>query len=100
MLDDVENSENGGRRSVERALAQRLIHLGKLDRAALDRAIRLQNGSDERLEALLVKLGLASEKDVAEALAGELGLAVVAPSEYPEGPILEDRFTAKFLKHA
>jgi len=100
MLDDVENSENGGRRSVERALAQRLIHLGKLDRAALDRAIRLQNGSDERLEALLVKLGLASEKDVAEALAGELGLAVVAPSDYPDAPVLEDKFTAKFLKHA
>jgi general secretion pathway protein E len=100
MLDDIEKSENGGRQSVERALAHRLIDSGKLERAALDRVIRLQNGSEERLEALLVKLGLASEKDVAEALGGELGLAIVAPSEYPEAPVLEDRFTAKFLKHA
>src|SRR5690242_4668179 len=96
----LENQESNPRKSVERAIADRLITRNKLDRAALDRAIRLQNGSDERLEALLVKLGLASEKDVAEALAGELGLAIVEPSEYPETPVLENKFTAKFLKHA
>lgn len=100
MLDDIEKSENRGRQNVERELANCLIHSGKLDRAALDRVIRLQNGSEERLEALLVKLGLASEKDVAEALGGELGLAIVEPSEYPEAPVLENKFTAKFLKHA
>ena len=100
MLDDVEKNENGERQSVERALAHRLIDLGKLERAALDRVIRLQSGSDERLEALLVKLGLASEKDVAEALGRELDLAIVDPSEYPEAPVLENKFTAKFLKHA
>ena len=100
MLDDIANTGNEGRPGVERALADRLIGSGKLDQSALDRALRLQNGSEERLEALLVKLGLASEKDVAEALAGELGLAIVEPSQYPETPILENKFTAKFLKHA
>ena len=51
------------RKPVERAIAARLIASGKLDQAALDRILRLQSGNDERLESLLVKLGIASERN-------------------------------------
>src|SRR5262249_46824507 len=69
------------------------------DQAALDRVSRLQINNDERLEALLVKLGLASERDVADALAGELGLGVAQPSDYPDAPLLDGKLTPQFLRH-
>ncbi|HEY1503467.1 MAG TPA: hypothetical protein VGF92_04155 [Stellaceae bacterium] len=68
--------ETAERPVFERAVAKRLITSGKLDQAAVDRVSRLQIGNNERLEALLIKLGLAGECDVADALAGELGIAV------------------------
>ena len=88
------------RKPVERSLAARLIEAGKLDASALDRILRLQASSDERLEALLVKLGLTGERDVAEALAHELGLDVVVPAEFPDTPVLDGRLSKKFLKQA
>src|SRR5262249_34827042 len=76
------------RRAVEHSLAARLIASGKLDQAALDRASRVQANNGERLEALLVKLGLISERDIAEALAAELALPIAEPADYPDTPVL------------
>ena len=86
------------RRDFERSLADRLIEAGKLDPSVLDRALRLRAQSEERLERLLVKLGLASERDVAEALARELGLPIAAAADYPDAPVLEERISRKFLR--
>jgi hypothetical protein len=44
-----ESFENSDRKAVEQAIAARLIASNKLDQSALDRALRLQNGSEERL---------------------------------------------------
>ena len=87
------------RHVVEHAIASRLVTSGKLDQAAIDRVSRLQTSSDERLEALLIKLGLASERDVAEALAVELGLGIAQPTDYPDTPVLDDKLTQQFLRH-
>src|SRR5579875_3379811 len=88
------------RRPFEQSLAARLIEAGKLESPALDRALRLQASSEERLEALLIKLGLAGERDVAEAFARELGIAVALPADYPEMPVLDGRLSKKFLRQA
>ncbi len=88
------------RKPFERSLAARLIEAGKLDASALDRVTRLQASSEERLESLLIKLGLAGERDVAEALARELGLAVATPADFPDAPLLDGKLGQKFLKHA
>jgi general secretion pathway protein E len=88
------------RKPFERSLASRLIEAGKLEAAALDRALRLQASSDERLEALLIKLGLTSERDVADAFARELDLEVATPGDFPEAPLLEGKISKKFLKQA
>ena len=82
----------------ERSLAARLIAAGKLDAAAADRALRLRAGSEERLE-LLTKLGLAHERDVAEAMARELGLPSSIRPTIPTRPC--SRAPArKFLRQA
>jgi len=88
------------RRDIERSVAARLVAGGKLDEAALDRVLRVQANSEERLEALLVKLGLASERDVAEALSRELDLTIAESADYPEAPILDGKLTTKFLRHS
>jgi general secretion pathway protein E len=61
--------------------------------------LRLQSSNADRLEALLVKLGLASERDVAEALSCELDLAIAEPPDYPEAPVIEGRLTNQFIRH-
>ncbi len=87
------------RKAVERLVAARLVAGGKLDEAALDRVLRLQTSNAERLEALLVKLGLASERDVAEALSRELSVAIAELVDYPEAPVLEGKLSSKFMRH-
>ena len=68
-----------------------LIERGKLDSAALERALRLQQESGDKLGALLVTLGLVAQRDVAECLAQQLELPMVDAAGYPEFPILEER---------
>src|SRR5580693_3991518 len=62
------------RPAFEQALVARLTAGGKLDDAAVERALRLRDGSEERLEQILTKLGLVHERDVAEAVSIELGI--------------------------
>jgi general secretion pathway protein E len=85
---------------VRKRLGEILIERGKLDQANLDRALRLQAESGERLGALLVTLGLCAQRDVAEALALQLALPLVDANGYPEFPILEERVSARFLREA
>src|SRR5579872_4002340 len=88
------------RKAVEQLLAARLVRDGKLDEPVLDRVLRIQADNDERLESLLVKLGFASERDVAEALAAQLDLPIVHPHDFPDTPVLEDRVSKLFLLQA
>ena len=62
---------------ARQSLGEILIERGKLDAAALERAMRLQQDSGEKLGQLLVTLGLCAQRDVAEALAAQLKLPLV-----------------------
>src|SRR5215813_8782343 len=79
-------------------LGEILIERGKLDQAGLERALRLQQESGEKLGALLVTLGVVAQRDVAEALAAQLDLPLVEGAGYPEFPILEERVSPRFLR--
>jgi general secretion pathway protein E len=86
--------------TVRRRLGEILIERGKLDVATLERALRLQQESGERLGALLVTLGVVAQRDVSEALAVQLALPLVDVASYPEFPILEERVSLRFLREA
>src|ERR1700688_73006 len=75
-----------------------LIERGKLDAAGLERALRLQQESGEKLGVLLVSLGVVAQRDVSEALALQLGRPLIEAAGYPELPILEERVSARFLR--
>lgn len=92
VVDDVE--------SYEQTLGERLIEGGKLERAGLERALRIQAESGERLSVLLPKMGLVSERDLAEAIAAQLGLPLVGPADFPETPLYEDKLSPRFLREA
>ena len=83
---------------ARKRLGELLIERGKLDSATLERALRLQQESGERLGALLVTLGVVAQRDVAEALSVQLNLPLVDSGSYPEFPILEERVSSRFLR--
>ena len=86
--------------SFEQSLGELLIERGKLDRAGFERAMKIRTGRDERLNSLLPKLGLVSERDLAEALAERLNLPLVGAGDYPDVPLLEDKLSTRFLREA
>ena len=81
-------------------LAAVLLRRGQLDPRTLDRARRVAAESGQRLDAVLIQLGLITERALAEACAELLGLALVAPARYPAEPLFADRLTARFLRAA
>ncbi|HVS56817.1 MAG TPA: ATPase, T2SS/T4P/T4SS family, partial [Casimicrobiaceae bacterium] len=83
---------------VRKRLGEILIERGKLDATGLERALRLQQESGEKLGVLLVSLGVVAQRDVSEALALQLGLPLIEAAGYPELPILEERVSARFLR--
>jgi general secretion pathway protein E len=93
-------SDLAARAAIEVAIGDAFVAGGKLTSAGLDRALRLRGTGRESFLALLTKLGLVSEHDVAAALAERLGLAIVAPDDFPDLALLEDQLGANFLRHA
>jgi general secretion pathway protein E len=85
---------------ARKRIGEILIERGRLDAAGLDRALRVQQESGEKLGALLVTLGLVAQRDVAEALAAQLELPLAEAAGYPELPILEERISARFLRES
>src|SRR5438067_8320556 len=86
--------------AVRKRIGEILIERGKVDAAGLDRALRVQQESGEKLGSLLVTLGVCAQRDVTEALAAQLGLPLVDAAGYPEFPILEERISARFLRES
>jgi general secretion pathway protein E len=83
------------------ALTQLLVDRSHCDARAIERArqIALQTGKPP--EAVLIQLGLLTERALAEAYAELLELPIADASRYPaEAPLLPDRLPARFLRQA
>ena len=89
-----------GGRAFAKALGDRLVAAGRIDVATLDRASRLHRESGERLDQVLTKLGMVTERDLAEALAAELALPLARPEDYPDYRILDNDVSARFLRES
>jgi len=81
-------------------LGELLVEHQKLADADLQRARRVQDSTGENLDTLLVKLGLVSERDLAEAVAARLDLPLIKPGDYPEMPATNGAISARFLKES
>ncbi len=81
-------------------LGEILVEQRGLSPEDLDRALRLQKESGERIGTMLVRLGMISERDLAGALAEQLGLELAAPEGYGDVPAIDGQVTPEFLTHA
>ncbi len=86
--------------SPEAGLARRLVADGLCDARAVERGRLMAAETGQRLEAVLIQLGLVTEQGLAGAYAGLLGLPVVAPARYPDSAVLAERLPARFLRAA
>ncbi|WP_460027089.1 type II secretion system ATPase GspE [Methyloparacoccus murrellii] len=76
-----------------------MVARGKLRETEIIRAQRLATQTDEsRIPALLVKLGVVSERDTAEILADVSGCPLVTPDDYPDTSPLPETISVRFLK--
>lgn len=85
---------------MAKRIGEWLTDRGALQPAQLDRALRLQQDSGERLGTLLVKLNMIAERDLAQALADQLGLQVVPAEHYPRSAVTDVPITPQFLRRA
>ncbi|SDJ60196.1 MULTISPECIES: GspE/PulE family protein [Bradyrhizobium] len=81
-----------------RAFADVLTAEDLVDAAAVARARRAAEAASERLDFVLVKLGLISESDLCIAYATYCKLPVVGGSDIPGQAVLADRLRLPFLK--
>ena len=86
-------------RQVE-LLANILIRQGQCDAQTVDRGRRVANESGQRLDLVLLQLGLVTERGLAEGYATLLGVQIAGPARYPEAPLFPERLTPRFLRTA
>jgi general secretion pathway protein E len=83
------------------ALGAILLRQGHCDQRTLERARRVATESDQRLDAVLIQLGLVSERGLAEAYADLLSIRVATTDRYPPlEPVLPNQLRVAFLRHA
>jgi general secretion pathway protein E len=81
-------------------LAALLLGQGQVDARGIERARRVAAETGQRFDAVLMHLGLVTERGLAQALAALLGLPVVPPARYPAVPVQQARLGARFLRQA
>lgn len=86
------------RQNEEQGLGQILLDSGTLTQGELDNALQLQQNSDEPLSRLLIKLGMVSESDMADAFAKLLSLPLLEESELLSIVPFEENLSTVFLK--
>jgi general secretion pathway protein E len=85
--------------SFDERICEYLVARGRLKEADLVRARRLHEESGEgNLVPLLTRLGLVSEREMADALSEVLGLPLVTAKEFPEAPPANVQMSVRFLK--
>jgi general secretion pathway protein E len=91
MTADATLRDGGG---IEEVLAAK----GLLSGAVLERVRRLEAESGERIDLIASKLGLISDRDLAQAYATLLDAPLLGPEDFPAEPVAAERARAAFLK--
>jgi general secretion pathway protein E len=82
----------------EERIARQLLDRGRLKEADLGRARRLHEESGGSLISLMTRIGLVSERDVAEATAEVLELPLLNSRDFPEAAPATLQLSLRFLK--
>jgi general secretion pathway protein E len=82
------------------ALAAQLVSAGACDSRTIERGRRSAAEAGQRLDTVLLQLGLVSERGLAQALADLFGTRITPTDTYPAERLFGDRLTARFLRSA
>ncbi len=83
------------------ALAERLVETGHCDSRTIERARRVAVESRQRLDNVLIQLGLLTERGLADAYAALLHLPIAGANRYPvDAALVPDRLPPRFLRQA
>jgi general secretion pathway protein E len=86
--------------STMAALGDILIAGGQCDARALDRSRRVAAETGDRLDSVLVQLGLVSEAALARAYGALLDLPLALADSYPHTALFPETLAPRFLRHA
>ena len=86
--------------TAEELVLERLAAAGACDAFALERACIAARETGFSRAKSLVRLGLVSERVLADTYAALLGLAAAGPERYPAEPVLPERLRPRFLRAA
>ena len=82
------------------ALDELLLSRGLADAKTMERARRVAAESGQRLDSVLMQLGLVSERTIANCFSELLQVPLADPTRFPLEPILPERLRPKFLRKA
>ena len=85
---------------VDERMAASLEAAGKLSAQDYSRAAHLAGESGVSVWNMVHKLGLISERDLADAFSREMGLEFIAADDFPDVPLFEDAVSQRFLKES
>ena len=100
LPETLEGEPAPAERPPEARIVAVLLERGKMTAADLGRARRLADDAGEPLLRMLVRLGLVSERDLAQAMGEVLDLPLADPAGFPAEPVGEGLFSLRFLKDA
>jgi general secretion pathway protein E len=87
--------------TLEARLVELLLQRGDVDARAVDRASRVAADDEQRVDKVLIQLGLVSERGLAEAFSELTQTPIAKPDVYKlEAPLFADRLTPRFLRAA
>ena len=75
-----------------------LVEGGQCDVRTIERGRRVAEESGQRLDMVLIQLGLVTERGLAGAYANLLSAQLASPARYPEAPLFPERLTPRFLR--
>jgi general secretion pathway protein E len=82
-------------------LAGFLVDNRQCDGRTIERARRVAEETGQRLDNVLIQLGLLTERGLAESFAALLHLPIANPNRYPaDAPLLSDCLPSRFLRQA
>ena len=84
--------------AVARHILDFLVECGELERLSADRAAQAQNETGERIDVVVVQLGLMSDAALLEALARYSRFPVAGADAYPSAPVLPDLLQIDYLR--
>ena len=99
-MDQTLTLDFGSPEEAAAAVVALLESQGQCDARTVERGRRVAEENGQRLDRVLIQLGLVNERDLAAAFTTLLGLPLAAADGYPADPVLPEQLAPRFLRQA